>query len=96
MEASAKTIEVCTTDAYTDNYRERRQYAQTGYYAALGNYWLFGDHALQRRYLVQVAQEQEANGVMPAAMPPVRSGAPGRGFGRHFSRLASLPYSKLE
>ena len=69
MEASAKTIQVCTTDAYTDNYRERRQYAQTGYYAALGNYWLFGDHALQRRYLVQVAQEQEANGMMPAYAP---------------------------
>lgn len=69
MEASAKTIRACTTDAYTDNYRERRQYAQTGYYAALGNYWLFGDHALQRRYLVQVAQEQEANGLMPAYAP---------------------------
>ena len=69
MDASAKTIEVCTTDGYTDNYRERRQYAQTGYYAALGNYWLFGDYALQRRYLVQVAQEQEANGMMPAYAP---------------------------
>jgi hypothetical protein len=67
--ASAKTIETCTTDAYTDNYRERRQYAQTGYYAALGNYWTFGDIALQRRYLVQVAQEQKANGVMPAYAP---------------------------
>jgi len=69
MEASARTIQVCTTDAYTDNYRERRQYAQTGYYAALGNYWIFGDLALQRRYLVQVAQEQEANGMMPAYAP---------------------------
>ena len=69
MEATAKTIEVTTTDAYTDNYRERRQYAQTGYYAALGNYWLFGDHALQRRYLVQVAEEQDASGIMPAYAP---------------------------
>jgi hypothetical protein len=68
--ASAETIRVCTTDAYTDNYRERRQYAQTGYYAALGNYWIFGDTALQRRYLRQVAQEQEANGIMPAYAPP--------------------------
>jgi len=67
--ASAKTIDVCTTDAYTDNYRERRQYAQTGYYAALGNYFTFGDAALQRRYLLQVAQEQEANGIMPAYAP---------------------------
>jgi len=67
--AAAKTIRVCTTDAFTDNYRERRQYAQTGYYAALGNYWSFGDVALQRRYLVQVAQEQEANGMMPAYAP---------------------------
>lgn len=69
MEATAKTINVCTTDGYTDNYRERRQYAQTGYYGALGNYWLFGDHALQRRYLIQVAQEQYANGIMPAYAP---------------------------
>jgi alpha-L-rhamnosidase len=68
-QAAAKTIEVCTTDGYTDNYRERRQYAQTGYYAAMGNYWLFGDQALQRRYLIQVAQEQEANGIMPAYAP---------------------------
>ncbi len=69
MEASAKTIDVCTTDAYTDNYRERRQYAQTGYYAALGNYYIFGDTALQRRYLVQTAQEQQANGIVPAYAP---------------------------
>lgn len=71
-EASAETIRVCTTDAFTDNYRERRQYAQTGYYAALGNYAVFGDTALQRRYLVQIAQEQQANGLMPAYAP--RSG----------------------
>ena len=69
IEASAKTIDVCTTDAYTDNYRERRQYAQTGYYAALGNYYIFGDTALQRRYLVQTAQEQLANGIVPAYAP---------------------------
>jgi hypothetical protein len=67
--ATAKTINVCTTDAYTDNYRERRQYAQTGYYGALGNYWIYGDYVLQRRYLVQVAQEQLANGIMPAYAP---------------------------
>ena len=42
MSASAETIKAATTDAYTDNYRERRQYAQTGYYASLGNYFLFG------------------------------------------------------
>jgi len=69
FEATAKTINVCTTDAFTDNYRERRQYAQTGYYAALGNYWIYGDYALQRRYLIQVAQEQLANGIMPAYAP---------------------------
>lgn len=69
MEASAKTIDVCTTDAYTDNYRERRQYAQTGFYAALGNYYLFGDTALQRRYLLQTAQEQKPNGIIPAYAP---------------------------
>ncbi|TLX78225.1 hypothetical protein E9993_00665 [Labilibacter sediminis] len=67
--ASVKTIDVCTTDAITDNYRERRQYAQTGYYGALGNYYTFGDMALQRRYLVQVAQEQMADGIMAAYAP---------------------------
>ena len=69
FDATDKTIKVCTTDAYTDNYRERRQYAQTGYYGAMGNYWIFGDSALQRRYLVQTAQEQDANGIMPAYAP---------------------------
>lgn len=69
MDATDRTIKACTTDGYTDNYRERRQYAQTGYYGAMGNYWLFGDHELQRRYLVQVAQEQDANGIMPAYAP---------------------------
>lgn len=68
-QASAKTIDVCTTDAFTDNYRERRQYAQTGYYAALGNYFTFGDFTLQRRYLLQIAQEQQADGLMPAYAP---------------------------
>ena len=67
--AAAKTIRVCTTDAYTDNYRERRQYAQTSYYACLGNYSVFGDTALQRRYLMQIAGEQLANGMMPAYAP---------------------------
>ncbi|MEK9516832.1 MAG: alpha-L-rhamnosidase N-terminal domain-containing protein [Flavobacteriaceae bacterium] len=67
--ATDKTIKACTTDAYTDNYRERRQYAQTGYYGAMGNQWIFGDTALQRRYLMQTAQEQEANGIMPAYAP---------------------------
>ena len=68
-EAAAKTIKVCTTDAYTDNYRERRQYAQTAYYACLGNYPVFGDSALQRRYLRQIAEEQLPNGIMPAYAP---------------------------
>jgi hypothetical protein len=67
--AATKTIDVCTIDAYTDNYRERRQYAQTAYYACLGNYAIFGDTKLQRRYLVQIAQEQLANGIMPAYAP---------------------------
>ena len=68
-EASANTIDVCTTDAFTDNYRERRQYAQTGYYAAMGAYFTYGDYELQKRYLLQVAQEQLANGLMPAYAP---------------------------
>lgn len=67
--ATDNTIRACTSDAYTDNYRERRQYAQTGYYGAMGNHWIFGDTALQRRYLIQTAEEQEANGIMPAYAP---------------------------
>ncbi|TWU30857.1 alpha-L-rhamnosidase-related protein [Novipirellula artificiosorum] len=67
--AAAKTIRVCTTDAYTDNYRERRQYAQTSYYASFGNDAVFGDTALQRRYLTQIADEQLADGIMPAYAP---------------------------
>ncbi|MEC8636990.1 MAG: alpha-L-rhamnosidase N-terminal domain-containing protein, partial [Bacteroidota bacterium] len=69
FDATDKTIKACTSDAYTDNYRERRQYAQTGYYGAMGNHWIFGDTALQRRYLIQTAQEQQANGIMPAYAP---------------------------
>ncbi|NLR91865.1 family 78 glycoside hydrolase catalytic domain [Flammeovirga agarivorans] len=68
-EATEETIDVCTTDGYTDNYRERRQYAQTGYYGAMGNYWTFGDYALQAAKLVQVAQEAESNGLFPAYGP---------------------------
>lgn len=69
VNASKSTLKVATTDAYTDNYRERRQYAQTGFYAGLGNYYTFANHTLQRRYLMQTAQEQLANGVMPAYGP---------------------------
>ncbi len=68
-QAGAKTIEVITTDAYTDNYRERRQYPQTSYYAAQGNYAAFGDTHLQRRYLIQNAEEQEPNGMIRAYAP---------------------------
>ncbi|MBK1875474.1 alpha-L-rhamnosidase N-terminal domain-containing protein [Pelagicoccus mobilis] len=67
--ATLKTLDVCTTDAFTDNYRERRQYVQTTYYAALGNYWSFADYALVRRCLFQAAQEQVASGLMPAYAP---------------------------
>lgn len=67
--AGAKTIEMITTDAYTDNYRERRQYPQTSYYAAQGNYAAFGDTFLQRRYLIQNADEQEPNGTLGAYAP---------------------------
>jgi hypothetical protein len=35
----------------------------------MGNQWIFGDTALQRRYLIQTADEQEANGIMPAYAP---------------------------
>jgi len=73
MQATEKTIKAATTDAFTDNYRERRQYSQTGFYAALGNYYLFADPYLQKRYLMQVAQEQLANGLMPAYAPQMNN-----------------------
>lgn len=68
-EAGEKTIRTITTDAFTDNYHERRQYVQTSYYASGGNYASFGDTYLQRRYLVQHAQNQLHNGIMPMWEP---------------------------
>ncbi len=68
-EAGENTIRNITTDAYTDNYHERRQYVQTSFYASLGNYASFGDPYLQRRYLVQHAQDQLPNGIIPMWAP---------------------------
>jgi len=67
--ASENTILAITTDAYTDNYQERRQYVQTSFYAARANYATFGDPYLQRRYLVQHAQTQLPDGIMPMWAP---------------------------
>jgi hypothetical protein len=67
--ATENTLQGITTDAYTDNYQERRQYVQTSYYASLGNYAVYGDPWLQRRYLVQHAQNQYPNGIMPMWSP---------------------------
>jgi len=67
--ACEKTLQSITTDAFTDNYQERRQYVQTSYYASLGSYAVYGDSWLQRRYLVQHAQNQLPNGIMPMWAP---------------------------
>ncbi len=67
--AGAQTIRAVTTDAYTDNYREQRQYSGTSFYAARANYAAFGDTRLQRRYLVQLSKDQTANGIMPPYAP---------------------------
>lgn len=67
--ATEKTLQSITTDAFTDNYHERRQYVQTSYYASLGSYGVHGDSWLQRRYLVQHAQNQLPNGIMPMWAP---------------------------
>ena len=67
--ATEKTLQSITTDAFTDNYQERRQYVQTSYYASLGSYGVHGDSWLQRRYLVQHAQNQLPNGIMPMWAP---------------------------
>ncbi len=67
--ASNKTLKIVTHDAYTDNYRERRQYIQTAWYSARGNYHLFGDPYLMRRCLVQIADDQLPNGFLPMHAP---------------------------
>lgn len=67
--AGEETIRGITTDGYTDNYHENRQYVQTSYYASRGNYATFGDRYLQRRYLIQHAQDQLPNGIMPMWAP---------------------------
>jgi hypothetical protein len=67
--AASNTLRAVTTDAFTDNYRERLQYAQTSYYAARCSYAAFGDPNLQRRYLKQIAQEQQNDGILPASAP---------------------------
>ena len=68
-QAATNTLRAITTDAFTDNYRERLQYAQTSYYAARCSYAAFGDSYLQKQYLQQIAQEQQSDGVLPAAAP---------------------------
>lgn len=68
-QAGTNTLRAVTTDAFTDNYRERLQYAQTSYYAARASYAAFGDRYLQKRYLQQIAQEQQSDGILPAAAP---------------------------
>jgi alpha-L-rhamnosidase len=67
--AATNTLRAVTTDAFTDNYRESLQYAQTSYYASRAGYYAFGDSYLQRRYLKQIAELQQTDGVLPAAAP---------------------------
>jgi len=68
-EAGDRTLRLITTDAFSDNYQERRQYVQTAYYASRGAYAAFGDTWLQRRLLVQHAQDQLPDGIMPMWAP---------------------------
>ncbi len=68
-DAGEKTIKTITTDAFTDNYHENRQYVQTSFYASRGNYSSFFDPYLQRRYLIQHAQDQLPNGMIPMWAP---------------------------
>jgi hypothetical protein len=67
--AGDRTLQSVTTDAFTDNYQERRQYVQTAFYAARGAYASFGDTWLQRRLLIQHAQDQLPDGIMPMWAP---------------------------
>jgi len=68
-QAGDRTLQSITTDAFTDNYQERRQYVQTAYYAALGAYAAYGDTWLQRRLLKQHAEDQLPDGIMPMWAP---------------------------
>jgi len=68
-QAGKNTLDGVTTDAFTDNYRERLQYSQTSYYASRCSYAAYGDRYLQRRYLLQIAQEQQNDGILPASAP---------------------------
>jgi len=67
--AGRKTLHAITTDAFTDNYREMLQYVQTSYYSSRASYATSGDSYLQRRYLKQVAELQQIDGILPAAAP---------------------------
>jgi alpha-L-rhamnosidase len=62
--AGRNTLDAITTDAFTDNYRERLQYSQTSYYASRCSYAAYGDSYLQRRYLREVALEQQSDGIL--------------------------------
>ncbi len=75
-QAGSNTVRGITTDAYTDNYRERRQYPQTSYYAAKGGYASFGDPYLMRRLLIQNGQEQVGDGRLPMFAPRLDPEAP--------------------
>jgi hypothetical protein len=67
--AGKNTLDVVTTEAFQDNYRERLQYSQTSYYASRCSYAAYGDPWLQRRYLMQIALEQQSDGILPASAP---------------------------
>lgn len=67
--ASRKTLDIITHDSYNDNYHERRQYIQTGWYSSRCNYATSGDPYLTRRLLVQHGWEQNPTGKIPMHSP---------------------------
>jgi hypothetical protein len=69
-EISVHTVELCMEDGYMDTpWRERGSWLGDDVPKALVNYAVFGDLALARRFLLQHARGQRANGQMAGKYP---------------------------
>jgi alpha-L-rhamnosidase len=67
--AADKTLDLLTHENYNDSYQEFRPYIQTSWYAARCNYAIYNDPYIMRRMLIQHAQNQQPNGVLPMFAP---------------------------
>lgn len=70
------TLQLSMDDAFTDcPWRERAQWWGDVHLEALSNAYAFGDTKLIRRALVQAAQSQDAEGIVPGLFPTDWNGA---------------------